>query len=290
MSPTWQTDGQTWFLLPSQPRAVVHFLGGAFVGVAPQLFYNRLLEELARMGMAIIATPYSTDIDHAQLALTAVQSLRSSLHRKALEHLPVFGLGHSLGCKLQILSCLTDPSVGAQRQGNILLAYSNAGLDQALPLLRLLFQTWPQQQVTDLWRMWMGSSSPPMNLWVEFEPSPTETNRLIEEQYPVRNNLLLEFRQDDIDDIPLLYQQLCRRFPGHTEWQHLEGDHLTPLGLSYPFRPGAEFSPIDALGQLVYQTLLTPNQKMIRHIQAWLMAQLAKLKEPSLINPTEVRN
>jgi hypothetical protein len=276
MTLTWQTDGQTWFLLPAQPRAVIHFLGGAFVGAAPQLFYSRLLEELARMDMAIVATPYTTDIDHAQLALSAMHSLHSSLQSKGLVKLPLFGLGHSLGCKLQILSCLTDPSVGAQRQGNILLAYSNAGLDQALPLLRLLVQTWPQQQVADLWRMWMGSSSPPVNLWVEFEPSPAETNRLIEEQYLVRNNLLMEFRQDDIDDIPLLYQQLRRKYPNHTQWQHLEGDHLTPLGLSYPFQAGEEFSPIDAFGQLLYQNLLAPNQQMIRNIQAWLAAQLAQ--------------
>ncbi|MEN9204077.1 MAG: DUF1350 family protein [Thermostichus sp. DG02_3_bins_51] len=274
MALTWQTDGQTWFLLPSQPRAVIHFLGGAFVGAAPQLFYSRLLEELARIGLAIIATPYNTDIDHAQLALTAVQSLQSGLRRKALGHLPLFGLGHSLGCKLQILACLMDPSGGIQRQGNILLAYSNASLNQALPLLQLLSQAWPQQQLTEFWRMWMGSSSPPVNMWMEFDPSPVETNRLVEEEYSVRNNLLLEFRQDDIDDIPLLYQQLHRRFPNHTEWHPLEGDHLTPLGLRYPFQPGVEFSPLDALGQLVYQTWFTHNQAMIRCIQTWLMAQL----------------
>jgi hypothetical protein len=177
--------------------------------------------------------------------------------------------------KLQILSCLAVPSLGSQRRGNIFLAYSNAGLDRALPLLRLLAQAWPQQQLADLWRMWMGSSSPPVNLWLEFEPSPTETNRLIEEQYPVRHNLLVEFRQDDIDDIPLLYQQLCRKYQGHTEWQDLEGDHLTPLGFSYPFQVGEEFSPIDAFGQLLYQNLLAPNHQMIRSIQAWLATQLA---------------
>jgi hypothetical protein len=275
MAPTWQTDGHTWFLLPPQPRAVVHFLGGAFVGAAPQVFYSRLLEELARMGMAVVATPYTTDIDHAQLALNAAQSLHRSLQSKGLLELPLFGLGHSLGCKLQILSCLAVPSLGSQRRGNIFLAYSNAGLDRALPLLRLLAQAWPQQQLADLWRMWMGSSSPPVNLWLEFEPSPAETNRLIEEQYPVRHNLLVEFRQDDIDDIPLLYQQLCRKYQGYTEWQHLEGDHLTPLGFSYPFQVGEEFSPIDAFGQLIYQNLLAPNHQMIRSIQAWLATQLA---------------
>jgi len=275
MAPTWQTDGHTWFLLPAQPRAVIHFLGGAFVGAAPQVFYSRLLEELARMGMAIVATPYSTDIDHAQLALNAAQSLHRSLQSKDLLRLPLFGLGHSLGCKLQILSCLAVPSLGSQRRGNIFLAYSNAGLERALPMLQALAQAWPQQQLSDLWRMWMGSSSPPVNLWLEFEPSPAETNRLIEEQYPVSNNLLVEFRHDDIDDIPLLYQQLCRKYRSYTEWQHLEGDHLTPLGFSYPFPVGEAFSPIDAFGQLIYQNWLAPNHQMIRSIQAWLSTHLA---------------
>jgi len=275
MTLTWQTDGQTWFLLPPQPRAVIHFLGGAFVGSAPQFFYSRLLEELARMGMAVVATPYTTDIDHAQLAFKAAQSLHRSLQSKGLMGLPLFGLGHSLGGKLQILSCLALPSLGSQRRGNIFLAYSNAGLERALSVLQALAQAWPQQQLSTLWRMWMGSSSPPVNLWLEFEPSPAETNRLIEEQYPVRNNLLVEFQQDDIDDIPLLYQQLRRKYGGYTEWQRLEGDHLTPLGFSYPFRVGGEFSPIDAFAQFFYQNLLAPNQRMIRSIQAWLAAQLA---------------
>jgi hypothetical protein len=275
MKPTWQTDGETWFLLPPQPRAVIHFLGGAFVGSAPQFFYSRLLEELARMGMAVVATAYATDLDHAQIAFKAARSLHGSLQSKGLMDLPLFGLGHSLGGKLQILSCLALPSLGSQRRGNIFLAYSNAGLERALPLLQVLGQAWPQQQLSDLWRMWMGSSSPPVNLWLEFEPSPAETNRLIEERYPVRNNLLVEFQQDDIDDIPLLYQQLSRKYGEHTEWQRLEGDHLTPLGFSYPFLVGQEFSPVDALAQLLYQNLLAPNYLLIQRIKAWLSAQLA---------------
>ncbi|MFS8886066.1 DUF1350 family protein [Synechococcus sp. H70.2] len=275
MTLTWQTDGETWLLLPPQPRAVIHFLGGAFVGSAPQFFYSRLLEELARMGMAVVATAYPTDIDHAQIAFKAAQSFHRSLQSKGLMGLPLFGLGHSLGGKLQILSCLALPSLGSQRRGNIFLAYSNAGLARALPVLQALAQAWPQQQLSDLWRMWMGSSSPPVNLWLEFEPSPAETNRLVEEEYPVRNNLLVEFQRDDIDDIPLLYQQLSRKYGEHTEWQCLEGDHLTPLGFSYPFPVGQEFSPIDAFTQLLYQNLLAPNYLMIQRIKAWLLAQLA---------------
>ena len=45
----WQQVGGAWVLRPKsgRPKAVVHFVGGAFVGAAPQLTYRLLLELLA---------------------------------------------------------------------------------------------------------------------------------------------------------------------------------------------------------------------------------------------------
>lgn len=45
----WQQVEGAWVLYPrhGQPKAVVHFVGGAFVGAAPQLTYRLLLELLA---------------------------------------------------------------------------------------------------------------------------------------------------------------------------------------------------------------------------------------------------
>ena len=47
-----------------QPRALIHFLGGALLGAAPQLSYRYLLERLSSRGYLIVATPYQLSFDH----------------------------------------------------------------------------------------------------------------------------------------------------------------------------------------------------------------------------------
>ena len=51
----WLEIEGNWVLRPAQGRAtsVVHFLGGAFVGAAPQLTYRLLLESLAARGIMV---------------------------------------------------------------------------------------------------------------------------------------------------------------------------------------------------------------------------------------------
>lgn len=49
-------------------EAVVHFLGGAFVGAAPQLSYRSLLEALSSRGVTIITTPFATSFDQLRTA------------------------------------------------------------------------------------------------------------------------------------------------------------------------------------------------------------------------------
>ncbi len=58
---------------PSQPRAVCHFIGGAFAGAAPQVVYNLLLEILADSGYTVVATPYAVTFRHADCAAAVKQ-------------------------------------------------------------------------------------------------------------------------------------------------------------------------------------------------------------------------
>ena len=51
------------------PSAVVHFVGGAFVGASPQLAYRLLLERICSKGFVIVATPYSMSFDHLRIAV-----------------------------------------------------------------------------------------------------------------------------------------------------------------------------------------------------------------------------
>jgi hypothetical protein len=61
-----QERSKTWLAHPRSARTngVVHFLGGAFAGAAPQLFYNSFIELLADSGYTVIATPYRVTFQH----------------------------------------------------------------------------------------------------------------------------------------------------------------------------------------------------------------------------------
>ncbi|CAN0277156.1 unnamed protein product, partial [Ectocarpus sp. 4 AP-2014] len=63
----WEEMGGNFLLRPPDdqaPKALVHFLGGAFVGAAPHLTYNYLLSGLAEMGFLVVATPYPLGFDY----------------------------------------------------------------------------------------------------------------------------------------------------------------------------------------------------------------------------------
>uniref|UniRef100_A0A7N0VE98 Uncharacterized protein n=1 Tax=Kalanchoe fedtschenkoi TaxID=63787 RepID=A0A7N0VE98_KALFE len=61
MGRDWSQIEGAWVLKPenSRPTSVVHFIGGMFVGAAPQLTYRLFLERLADRGVLVIATPYA---------------------------------------------------------------------------------------------------------------------------------------------------------------------------------------------------------------------------------------
>ncbi|CAI9286356.1 unnamed protein product [Lactuca saligna] len=60
-----------WVLKPrnSEPTFVVHFVGGIFVGAAPQLTYRLFLERLSERGALVIVTPYARTRDKLTIKL-----------------------------------------------------------------------------------------------------------------------------------------------------------------------------------------------------------------------------
>ncbi|MGH2414758.1 MAG: DUF1350 family protein, partial [Microcystaceae cyanobacterium] len=102
----WQDFSGSWVLIPQQPIGIVHFLGGAFVATAPNLTYRWLLEQLGREGYAIIATSFVNTLDHVAIARSVLNRFENILERLQTTNeltsrsLPIYGIGHSLGCKL----------------------------------------------------------------------------------------------------------------------------------------------------------------------------------------------
>ncbi|KAF3594207.1 hypothetical protein DY000_02025590 [Brassica cretica] len=163
-SADWSEVEGAWVLRPrnSNPKMVAHFIGGIFVGAAPQLTYRLFLERLAEKDVLVIATPYASGFDHFAIA-DEVQfkfdRCCRSLH-ESVQDLPSFGIGHSLGSLIHLLIVgllvIQDQGMlfsememylwhsttrtckgsryAVQRNGNVFMAFNNKEASLAIPL------------------------------------------------------------------------------------------------------------------------------------------------------------
>jgi Protein of unknown function (DUF1350) len=266
----WQELYGNWTLIPDRPVAIIHFLGGAFVATAPHITYRRLLERLALEGYGIIATPFINTFDHSAIAQTVDRNfnramehlLETKLHRR---YLPIYGVGHSMGCKLHLL---IGSRFSVERAGNLLISYNNSAARDAVPLVEQVSSVF--SQVATAFSEFAQTDFSQTFAAVEFTPSPLETTQLISERYQVQRNLLIRFTNDSIDQTPGLKDVLQTRFPGMVVAQTLAGNHLTPLGPDVPWQAGTVFTPLDAIAQWMRQEVYRELHQLERTILRWL--------------------
>ncbi|PSB56319.1 DUF1350 family protein [Chamaesiphon polymorphus] len=248
----WQEISGNWVYIPRQPRAVIHFLGGAFVAAAPHLTYRLLLEDLAKQGYVIMATPFINTFDHRAIASEVYNRFEDTLEllqkRRYLptDNLPIYGLGHSMGCKLHLL---IGSMYDVDRAGNILISFNNFSARDAVPL--------------------MGQM--PVEFNMEFSPNPQETLKLIAEYYDVPQNLIVKFSNDTLDQSYTLGQTLKQIFPGQISTLTINGSHVTPLGQDFQWQLNPQiFTPFDAIGQWFKQEVHRDLHQLRREILDWL--------------------
>jgi hypothetical protein len=247
----WKEIRGNWVLVPHHPIGIIHFLGGAFVATLPHLTYRWLLEHLADKGYVIIATPFVNTLDHVAIAQSVLRKFERTLEilqetreiRKV--YLPIYGLGHSMGCKLHLLigSLFT-----VQRAGNILISFNNFAANEAIPLVEQLNST----------------------LEIEFTPTPAQTTQIVQESYQIRRNLLIKFNKDTLDQSANLTTILQTLFPDMVTIKTLSGTHITPLGQDVKWQSGSSFSPLDALGQWFKQEVYRDLNQLKQVILFWL--------------------
>jgi hypothetical protein len=249
----WQEVSGSWVLIPARPKGIVHFLGGAFVATAPQVTYRWLLEQLGRQGYAAIATPFVNTLNHTAIARDVLNRFETTLDRLqattvlSKRYLPIYGIGHSMGCKLHLL---IGSLFSVERAGNILISFNNYPARRAIPFIE-------QLNIDTAFD-------------IEFTPSPVETNEIIIQRYQVRRNLLIKFTNDDIDQSANLTQVLQQRFPDMVAVQTLPGTHLTPLGQDVNWKAGTVYTPFDAIGQWMKQEVYRDLNQLKRAILQWL--------------------
>ncbi|WP_320664245.1 DUF1350 family protein [Prochlorococcus sp. MIT 1223] len=204
----WRLLNKIWCIWPSRPLGLIEFIGGSYLSASPNISYKYFLESLKKKGFAIHAWTYLPSFDHQSQANDAWRNFR--LCRKKIESrvnapLKVIRIGHSLGCKLHLLS----PDRGRNNCALISLSFNNFNANKSIPML--------------------GKISNKLNLKTEFSPSPIETLDLIRSQYIQQNNLIINFLNDRIDQSPILTNALKSRAKDSTTELKLKGDHLTPV-------------------------------------------------------------
>ncbi|GMI68524.1 hypothetical protein like AT5G47860 [Hibiscus trionum] len=286
----WSQVEGSWVLKPkgSKPRAVVHFVGGIFVGAAPQLTYRLFLERLAEKDILVIATPYASGFDYFFIADEVQFKFDRCLRflQETVHDVPTFGIGHSLG---SVIHLLIGSRYAVPRSGNILMSFNNKEASVAIPLFSPVLVPMAQgigpflSQIASTPTIRMGaemtlkqieSLSPPIMKQVlplveqlpplymdlvkgreDFSPKPEETRRLIKSYYGVSRNLLIKFKDDTIDETPNLAQVLSSESAISSmldmSIRLLPGDHGLPLQQALPDVPPAMADAVNRGSELL---------------------------------------
>ncbi|XP_045823707.1 uncharacterized protein LOC123916313 [Trifolium pratense] len=133
----------------TKPRAIIKFIGGAFIGAIPQLTYGYLIELLAKEGFVVVVVPYNVTFDHSLAAKQVYEKFhtcldtiltsglpQANLSPAQLGDLPIFSVGHSNGALLQVLigSLFSEKLPKA----NAVIAYNNRPATEAVPYFEQL--------------------------------------------------------------------------------------------------------------------------------------------------------
>ncbi|KAL0918816.1 hypothetical protein M5K25_010856 [Dendrobium thyrsiflorum] len=302
----WKEIEGTWVLRPrhTRPRSIAHFIGGIFVGATPQLTYRLFLERLSDKGVLVIATPFASRFDHFSIAdevqLKYDRSLRTLTDIE--NDLPTFGIGHSLG---SVIHLLIGSRYAVQRNGNVLLAFNNKEASLAIPLFSPVIVPMAQSlgplltQLTsspsirrgaEIAMRQLESLSPPIMKQVlplveqlpplymdlvngreDFIPKPEETSRLIKSYYGISRNLLIQFKDDTIDETPTLAKLLSGESAISSQLdlsiRSLPGDHGLPLQQVLPDVPPVMADAVNRGGELLANlTAGTPWESVAKEI------------------------
>ncbi len=203
----WRSIGKVWCSWPAQPKGLIELIGGSYLSATPHICYKRLLEGLIDNGFAIHAWRYIPGFDHQAQANDAWRNFRLSREKLKLRigvGFKPIRLGHSLGCKLHLLA----PDGGRNSQSLIAISFNNFKADQSIPMIRKV------------------SSS--LGIQTEFSPNPDQTIKLIIQQYHQEKNLLIRFRNDELDQSHKLLESLKQRNFDSSSILNIDGNHLTP--------------------------------------------------------------
>lgn len=247
------------------PWAVVHFVGGAGLGTYPDVAYGALLSRLCdAMGVGCLATPFELTLDHATAANSVDVDFRRALKAVCRERawptdLQVFGLGHSLGCKLLLL--LQSEDKDNYRSLGFVSA-NNFGLADSARLVRDFLAEFGGGRTTDSLSTVVDVALLAVTAaGIDVSPNPMDTLDIlrraanlvdVDDDSPAFPAKFVSFDDDDLDSTPDILDALDLEPKDAT--YALPGGHLSPVFIN-EFRLG-NLNAVDALVDTLARALV----------------------------------
>ncbi|CAK9143703.1 unnamed protein product [Ilex paraguariensis] len=218
-----------------KPRAIIKFLGGAFVGAVPEVTYSYLLGLLANEGYLIISVPYNVTFDHTQATrevygrfhaclneILASGLPDASLTAAELVDLPYYSVGHSNGALLQVLTgsnfCEKIP------KANAIISYNNRPASEAVPYFEqlgpLVSQMMPIVEASPVYSMARSASGDAWNVLRD------TAGAMVPDYDPEAVVSLTKF----VDQLPSVFNQLAQ---GISEFKPTPSENLDCFRKSY---------------------------------------------------------
>lgn len=250
----------SWVALHPNPKGVIFFIGGAFFGTFPTLFYRYFLQSIFESGYTIVAVPFRFTFQHWLVATGLLQEQRqlrpvliemaqragynTDIYRETDNY---FWIGHSLGCKyVALLELLSNDQW--QENSRVCLQPKRAAQTITQVTASLPAQTGILNQPSILMAPDMSDTDSAIPkplakivdaLGLGVNPSRQQTQCLIENSRLFNLTALLSFEGDTIagsaqdqdsttSDVCWLLNHLRDRNPPQAE---LLGKHLEPVGV-----------------------------------------------------------
>jgi Protein of unknown function (DUF1350) len=254
----------SWVAIHPNPKGVVQFIGGAFFGTFPSIFYRYLLKQIYLEGYTVVALPFRFTFRHWSVAISLLreqQALRTLLAQRAKElgyDPTIYGqsnqyqwLGHSLGCKyialLELLAGWSEDKTQVERQIQRKTKRSDAQIKQIQQSVRGLSVSIKDQasllMAPDISNTQDAIKVPFLPEFLDaiglgVLPTKQETFDLIAESALFNLAKMISFDRDKIAGnlkAPLTadntVRMLIKILGGKLLYEEVEGKHLRPLGL-----------------------------------------------------------
>ena len=189
---------------PSNPKKIIEFIGGSYLAARPDFAYKRFIENLLKKNYAVHAYRYIPKFDHQEIAFNAWKDFKSCkevLLKRLNKELKTVRVGHSLGCKLHLIS----PDGGRSCEKFISISFNNFSANNSIPLLKNISQKFEFRS--------------------EFSPSPKRTLKIINNTYNQNKNLLIKFDSDKLDQTESLLSVLKSRENDNSKGLLMKGNH-----------------------------------------------------------------